>query len=73
MASAAQGCWDEFDEYTQDELALIIEEIEKYERDEVEKESDVDIWGDEAGDDDTSDPDDDIWHWWHWWHCETLV
>ena len=54
MSSATSIEGDEFDDYSQDELFAIIQEVEKCEREEFGEESDVDVGGEESEDGDIS-------------------
>ena len=61
MASASTvNEWGEIDDYTEDELAEIVQEIEKYEKEELE-ESDTEAGeGLDGEEEEQSDPEDDV-------------
>ena len=61
MASASTvNEWGEMDDYTEDELAEIVQEIEKYEKEQLE-ESDIEVGeGLDGEEEEQSDPEDDV-------------
>ena len=61
MASASTvNEWGEMDDYTEDELAEIVHEIEKYEKEELE-ESDIEVGeGLDGEEEEQSNPEDDV-------------
>ena len=61
MASAnTMNEWGEMDDYTEDELAEIVPEIEKYEKEQLE-ESDIEVGeGLDGEDEEQSDPEEDV-------------
>ena len=61
MASASTvNEWGEMDDYTEDELAEIVQEIEKYEKEQLE-ESDIEVGeGLDGEEEEQSDPEEDV-------------